>query len=400
MLRKPFGAPLALCALLGACGSPSPSQPGPQPPTPTPAPTPTSAGFLHALQQPYVVTYEIDALTGRLDLRAAQNTGDTQMLASDPRGRYVYAAHYSRRSGPSCGGLSGVVTYAPNQHGMLELVSELTERVGDGWVAFSAGTTRLHSVRYANWGTSCRHTTYYYESVAVGGDGQLGEETSPRPFPFDNEAGLFYVDPRSDMLYKAGRTAAWGGLGGLAAHAIQQDGQLRQTGWTDLCAAATMPETWEWSAAQPLVVARGFLFASVWIPSEGRTLCSYQGPRLKPLADLAFNASAAEAFVPASESQSVLLAMGVEVPAGKATRYELRLFSMDPDGQLRLLDSEDLRHEVRRLLFHPSGRFLYVSDTDETLFGYALGPEGRLELIETIDQVGESTAITLPAAGS
>jgi len=208
MLRKASGPILALSALLGACGgTPSPSQPGSDPPAPTPAPTPTSAGLLHVLQDPYVSTYEIDAATGRLRLRAAQNTGDTQVLASDPRGRYVYAAH-SRRTGPSCGGLSGVVIYAPNGHGMLEPVSEFTEEVGDGWVAFSASPTRLHSVRYSNWGTTCRHTTYYYESLAIGSDGQLGDETSGRRFPFDNEAGVFRVDPRSDMLYKAGRTAA------------------------------------------------------------------------------------------------------------------------------------------------------------------------------------------------
>jgi len=163
-----------------------------------------------------------------------------------------------------------------------------------------------------------------------------------------------------------------------------------------------MSETWDaWSAAVPLVAVRGFLFANVSLAEGGRTVCSYQGQRLKPLADLGFSSSVAGAFVPDSESQPVLLAMGVEVAAGRTTRHELRLFSMNAEGNLQLLDSEDLLREVREFSFHPSGRFLYVSDTADTLFGYALGAGGRLELVESTDDAGgESMAITLPSPES
>jgi hypothetical protein len=350
------------------------------------------------------MTYGIDAPTGRLHPPITQHIGDARMLASDPSGRCVYAGYEGCGDSPwCCHGPVSIVQYVPSPlDGALAPVSEVpvTEGTEGEWVWLAAGTNRVHGLRAWRWSTTCHHTNYYYLSVAVGSDGQLGD-LSYRVFPDDEDVGYATVDVRSDMLYKAGRTADRGGLGGLAAHAIQADGQLRQTGWTDLCVATTMPPIWSWwDAPEPLVAARGFLFASVRLPSEERTLCSYQGQRLKPLANLGFTASVAEALVPASESQSVLLAMGVEVPAGKATRHELRLFSMNAAGDLQLLDSKDLMREVQKLAFHPSGRFLYVSDTADTLFGYAIGPEGRLEPTESIDHAGGGMAITLPAPGN
>jgi hypothetical protein len=48
-------------------------------------------------------------------------------------------------------------------------------------------------------------------------------------------------------------------------------------------------------------------------------------------------------------------------------------------------------------LFHLSGRFLYVGDSADPLFGYGIGPEGRPELI---DHAGGGMAITLPVSGT
>ena len=45
-------------------------------------------------------------------------------------------------------------------------------------------------------------------------------------------------------------------------------------------------------------------------------------------------------------------------------------------------------------------RFLYVSDTADTLLGYAITSEGRLEPTESIDHAGGGMAITLRPAGS
>jgi hypothetical protein len=401
MLRNLSGPVFALCALLGACGAPSPSQPGAASPTPTPAPTPTSAGFLHVLQHPYAMTYEIDAATGRLHPPITQHIGDAYMLAGDPQGRRVYAAH-GESSFCELGFVLAVVAYVPDaRDGTLTPVSRVPVWGGQ-WTWFAAGPDRVHGLVHSMQGW-CSRTAFGYTSVAIASDGRLGEVVGDG-FTLEEERGIVNVDVRSNMLYKAGRVDDEGGLGGLAAHAIQSNGQLQQTGWTDLCVATAMPsfsmETPEDEVPVPLVAVRGFLFAAVSLPPDRRTVCSYQGARLKPLADLGFRAYVAEAFVPAAESQPALLAMGVDVPAGKTTRHELRLFSMNASGDLQLRDSEDLLREVRKLLFHPSGRFLYVSDTADTLLGYAIGPEGRLELVESIDHAGGGMAITLPPAGS
>ncbi len=402
MLRKTSGSLFALCALLGACGgTPSPSQPGTEPPLPTPAPTPTSAGFLHVLQHPYATTYEIDAATGRLHPPVTQHIGDAYMLAGDPQGRRVYAAH-GESSFCEVGPVLAVVAYVPDaRDGTLTPVSGVSVWGGQ-WTWFAAGPERVHGLVHSMEGW-CSREAYGYRSVAVSSDGRLGD-VGGDGFTLEEERGIVNVDVRSNMLYKAGRVDDYGGLGGLAAHAIRPDGQLTQTGWTDLCVATAMPsfsmETPEDEVPVPLVAVRGFLFAAVSLPPDRRTVCSYQGPRLKPLANLGFRAYVAEAFVPAAESQPALLAMGVEVPAGKTMRHELRLFSMNADGALRLLDSGDLLRDVAKLVFHPSGRFLYVSDTADTLLGYEIGPEGRLAPIESIDHAGGGMAITIPQAGT
>jgi hypothetical protein len=404
------GPLVALCAALGACGgTPPPGQPGPVPPTPTPGPTPAAAVFLHVLQPPYLRTYEVDEPTGRLHRPVEQNLGDAQVLTSDPRGRYLYAADGGcpDEGFPSCcASRVTVAQYAPDvRDGTLARKSEVTvfEQSVGAWRWLSGGMTRLHGFRVSRWGTTCRHTTYSYLSIELDSDGQLGAVSTSEYFESDDDPGRAVVDVRSDMLYKAGRSAEWGGLGGLAAHAIRADGQLNQTGWTDLCVATAMEpfyNEYDPSSPKPLVAARGFLFAAVPVPPERRTVCSYEGPRLKPLANLGFVASVAEAFVPPSVSQAVLLAMGVEVPAGKATRNELRVYSMNSDGALQLRGSADLMRDVQQVVFHPSGRFLYVSDTADTLLGYAIGPDGRLDLVETIDHAGGGMAITTPQAGT
>lgn len=96
-----------------------------------------------------------------------------------------------------------------------------------------------------------------------------------------------------------------------------------------------------------------------------RVLCSYEGPQLTPRADLGLNASAAVSVVPrtvlppatdlASGAATALVAMQLAGPKGSGP-YELRLFKMDGEGGLQLLDAVEGRGP---LLFHPSGRFLY-----------------------------------------
>jgi hypothetical protein len=204
---------------------------------------------------------------------------------------------------------------------------------------------------------------------------------------------------------------------------VKPDGGLEQMGRSNLCFVHPMTST---VPPSPLAAARGFLFASVrssrgedWRDDVLR-VCSYQGLRLKPLADFDFDASHADSFVPADENEPVLLAMRVKVPPadGAKEHAELRVFAMSAAGDLQLLDSEKLSDEWvpgnwwvpgnRQLLFHPSRRLLYVVNDDEYrseegwLGGYTVGADGRLELVESIDNAGGQMAISLgdaPAAG-
>lgn len=408
---------LVLCGLLAACGADHATTPGTEspnptpPPAPTPSPAVTRAGYLHVLQRPWVMTYEIDP-TGRLRPPITQHLGrDTYVLAGEPQGRFVYVPYGGWQvawNGSACA-LNGsdmmVVTYAPDpRDGALAPVSEATIShaggwCGDraGWVWLSGGANRVHGLSYSRWGSAGRHLTYIYVSVVVASDGQL-DSVSRRAFDFDADPGHVIVDVRSDVLYKAANTPTTPGTinarGGLRAYVIEPDGQLTPMGWTNLCVAATIPPL---NPPRPVLAARGILFAQVSLEEpERKTVCSYQGLRLRSLAELGISSFPAKAFVPSSEAMPVLIAMAGTGPEGP----ELRLFAMNGDGDLQLLDSEDLPNPCSRFLFHPSGRFLYVVDTAARLRSYSVDSAGQLEFIESIDDAWGSMAITLGDAES
>jgi 6-phosphogluconolactonase (cycloisomerase 2 family) len=421
---------LLLCGLLVACGNATtPVAPGPAPPTPTPGPTPspTSAGYLHVLQRPFVMTYEIDP-TGRLHPPVTQHMGrGVHMLAGEPRGRFVFAAEGGVKEGDydwdASDGDGTIVTYAPDpRDGTLTPVSGAvvwprpTEEChplychrGE-WVRLWGGPNRVHGLWVDLW---WRWWQYTYVSVAVASDGQLGP-VSRHQFE-RQDPGHLIVDVRSDVLYKT--SDLWykpnqGEPGALLAYVIEPDGRLKQMGRSNLCFVHTMNSS---DPPVPLAAARGFLFASVrtsrgedW-RNDVLSVCSYQGLRLKPLADVDFDASHADAFVPADETEPVLLAMRVKVlPTDEAKEHaELRVFAMNAEGDLQLLDSEKLSDDWvwgdRQLLFHPSRRLLYVVDEARRsgqgwLGGYTVGANGQLELVESIDSAGGSMAITLENA--
>ena len=380
----------------------------PTSPAPTPSPPVTSAGYLHVLQRPWVVTYEIDP-TGRLRPPVTQHVSNELFaLAGEPRGRFVYGAHGGwSLFGNGTGGGSDltIATYAPDpRDGTLVELSYATVAhrpsgepciscfdIGE-WTWLNGGVGRAYGLWLFRWGTTGRHKTYTYASVAVAGDGRLGPVIA-RSFMSDTDPGQVLVDVRSDQLYKAGRRPRGtdDGRGGLEAHVIEADGTLTRTGWTNLCLGSTMCE---YCAPSPLVSARGFVFASVLFERGQDLLCSYQGLRLKPLDALDFAASAAAAFVPSSEADPALLAMNVDFAIGGLTRHELRLFSMSAEGDLRPLDSEELPDPATRILFHPSRPFLYVVDKASQLRAYAVDANGRLERLMIADHAGGSIAIT------
>jgi hypothetical protein len=123
-------------------------------------------------------------------------------------------------------------------------------------------------------------------------------------------------------------------------------------------------------------------------------VCTYQGLRLKPIGALDFGATRAEAYVSESEQQPVLVAMNTETPTAGARHEELRLFALVDDGGLQALDVKDLLKPSRQILFHPSGRALYVIDSVGALHVFTISMHGELDLAMSIDHAGESMAIT------
>jgi 6-phosphogluconolactonase (cycloisomerase 2 family) len=84
-------------------------------------------------------------------------------------------------------------------------------------------------------------------------------------------------------------------------------------------------------------------------------------------------------------------------------RYEVRLFAMSDDGGLPMLDATTGPGWARHLLFHPSGRFLYLSLAPspgsfslDSLWVYSIDAQGHLGEVETLEGGGGTMAVTLP----
>jgi 6-phosphogluconolactonase (cycloisomerase 2 family) len=80
--------------------------------------------------------------------------------------------------------------------------------------------------------------------------------------------------------------------------------------------------------------------------------------------------------------------------------YTLRVFAMGDDGGLEPLDEVTGRGRVGDILFHPSGRFLYLVRTSPnspaSLTVFAIDLQGHLEEIETLENAGGMMAASLP----
>jgi len=88
------------------------------------------------------------------------------------------------------------------------------------------------------------------------------------------------------------------------------------------------------------------------------------------------------------------------------TKYEVRPFAMGDDGGLQHLDTVE-QGCARHMVFHPSGKFLYVSpaaheadDSPETLIVCWIDPQGRLVFVQEAEGAGGAMAVTLPAAAA
>jgi hypothetical protein len=351
------------------------------------------------------MTYAIDGATGQLRPSTTQDIGDAHTLTGEPQGRYVYAA-FGPRGGPPYFDPS-IVAYAPDPaSGSLTKVSEASSNaiwcpgcspVGRSgrWYWLSASATRV----YGMWVTGTYHDWYpAYVTHAVEDRGQLGP-AYVRDFG-EWDAGQFTVDVDSNVFYKEGAT-------GLTAHFVGADGSLRQAGASNLCVATKL------GGATPVVAVRGFVFARTSIDQVGTT-CSWEGPRLAPRANLGVYTDYAAALalrdgtssLSLSSHPAAVVAMrsSYSVKQGDEyqTKYEVRLFAMRDDGGLEHLDTVEPGFAWEGL-FHPSGRFLYVSRAADIGIGlapklivYAIDTQGHLELVETVEGGGGTVAVTLP----
>jgi hypothetical protein len=341
-----------------------------------------------------VLSYAVDAGTGRLRFVAEQIVGDAHTIAGEPQGRYVYAAFGPRSAGPPYDEPKpSIVAYGRDaSSGRLVRLSEASsdpmwhssQPVKSNWYSLSASATRV----YAMWATATYHDVYNTLVMhAVGSEGRLGP-VNYHEFFEEYPSGVA-VDVESDVFYKAGESA------GLTAYSAQPDGSLTPVGESSLCAAASF------STIAPLVGVRGIVFA-YGLSDRTTTTCSWQGPSLAPHSNLGMRAGHA---VAQSAGARTLVAMRMETPPTGLPQppwqYEIRLFAMSDDGNLALLDSVTGPGYAERLLFHPSGRFLYVSNSSSpgaslaSLNVYAIDAQGHLALVQSVPDGGGAMAVTL-----
>ncbi len=393
------GAALGVGFVLAACGGPSPGAPGAPPtapPTAGPSPAPVTASFLHVRQADAVATYRIDGVSGRLDLVSRQDLADVQELVGDPSGRFVYAAY-----GPDATGDPAIVVYAAQADGALALLSEAGSRpdigpfsFGNGWKWLAASPGRVYALWTTRRGGGGQHSSDAYVTHAVTADGQLGPPYV-RQFLWD-DPGHVTLDPGADVLYKA--APPWWvdstDREGVTAHAVEPDGRLRQTGWSDRCGDSQVGEV------VPLLAVRGRVFGSEHAGQDYQ-VCSWETIRLAPRGSLGDVGKAAAGWTPTDQASPGLLAFAKTVlgprPSYAFVRTDLRLLSLGPAADPELLDLEVFPAYPRQLLFHPSGGFLYVSGGDGRLRTYAIGPQSGLEMVEDLPGAGgagPSTAFT------
>jgi hypothetical protein len=385
-----LGLAVVTCGLLAGCGDssgPSPGTPTAAATTPTPGPSPTPApvSFLHLRHEGGdITTYQIDGITGRLDLAGTQRLGDVRALAGDPDGRYVYMAYVPQELSVNPREDASIALYEADASGSLIARSEAWSRPWElghgyscgnfGWTWLSATRDRVWGIWLSRFGGGCQHEAYTAVTHVAQAGGQL--EPAARGDSW-MDSGWATLDTGTDVLYKSRYGFGQYGPGALTAHGAEPDGRLRITGYSSLCVASQVSEV------KPLTATRGLVFGSDYGEAA---VCSWEGPRLAPRANLGFAASQGAASSPTDPTATTFLAMAGDVRTRQNVyeRTDLRLLSMEGDGSVALLDTAELPSRVRQLLFHPSGRFLYVADEDDSLRTYLVSPGKRLEPIENM----------------
>jgi hypothetical protein len=392
-----LGLAVVTCGLLAACGdgsSPPSGTPAAET-TPTPGPSPVPVSFLHVRHEGGDIdTYQIDGTSGRLRLAGSQRLGDVHALAGDPEGRYVFMAYGPRTESSHPKADASIASYAASPSGSLVLVSEAwsrpweTEGARDdcgnrGWRWLAASRDRVFGSWVSGYGGGCQHLDYIAVTHPVTPGGHVEPDFASGSWT--DSLGGMALDPGANALYVS-REPPLHGPAPLTAHVVRSDGRLAITGYTDLCVASPVV-----IPIAPLLAVRGFVFGAAYLDKD--TVCSWEGPRLAPRANLGLAASLGAAFSPVDETMAALLALAGDVRTRRGTylRTDLRLLSMENGGGVALLATLELPSRVRQVLFHPSGRFLYAADEDATLWTYSIGSGGRLEPIARLPDAAHAS---------
>jgi hypothetical protein len=337
-----------------------------------------------------VATYRVSGPSGRLEPAGRQDLGEVHQLVGDPDGRFVYAAH-----GPLGTADPSIAVYGAQADGSLALLSEAWSRpdIGpfrSGWTWLAAGRGRVYALWMTRRGGGGQHESDAYVTHAVTAGGELGP-AYVQQFLWD-DPGSVTLDAGADVLYKA--APEWWvdstEQEGLTAHAVEDDGRLRQMGWSELCGELRV------GRVEPFLSVRGWVFGGVHT-GQGERVCSWQTLRLASRGSVGDVGTVAAGWAPSDETSPAMLAFAKAVLRGaRLVRSDLRLMSLAAGPEL--VDLEELPTRAGQLLFHPSGRFLYVSGGDGSLRVYAASPQGGLLLVEDLpDSGGAPTPFVGPA---
>lgn len=388
--------------LLGACAGDrsSPLSAPTAATTATPSPSPAPVSFLHLRHEGGDIhTYQVDASTGHLQPVGTQRLGDARALVGSPEGRRVYVAFNPRDLEADPLGDASIALYEADVSGSLVALSEAPSRpwgsgvyarCGNlGWSWLAASRDRVWGIWGSRYGGGCQHQVYTAVTHSVATGGLLGPATLGDVWL---DSGWASLDSETEVLYKSRYAGGQYGPAPLTAHAIGSGGQFTNTGYSDLCVASQLG-----SPVKPLVALRGFVFGSAHL-GQGESVCSWEGPRLAPRANLGFSASQGAAFTPAKGTALLAMASDVHEPQPYAyVRTDLRLLAMDDTGGVTLLDTVALPSRVLQALFHPSGRFLYVANAEGSVRTYSVSPGRRLDPIESLpDAARPSVGATWP----
>src|SRR5262249_11104996 len=268
--------------------------------------------------------------------------------------------------------------YKADERGSLIALSRVSTRPWEissghscgnhGWTWLAASRARVWGIWASRFGGGCQHEGYTGVTYPGADAGELAPEPSSDSWV---DTGWAAIDPGSDVLYKSRYDFLYYGPAPLTAHTVSA-GRLVMTGQSGLCLAAKAS-----GPVKPLVAVRGYVFGSARVGND-YTVCSWEGPGLAPRSNLGISGGHGAAFSPPSGAASALVAMAGDVFAPDLPHAyvgtQVRLLSMESDGGLALLDTVELSNQVFQLLFHPSGRFLYVADDKRPLPSHAPRP--------------------------